>query len=198
VVFGSMAYTLVSLQGSFMALRIYNEPFHFTHHTIGHAHLGLYAFFTMIMFGAMYYIVPRLTGREWASSRLIKIHFWSVALGVLLMFAVLSLGGMIQGFEMNQASASLGSLIEEHGLFGGFHEFFAGFKAQNGAVPFLEIVDGTKPWLVLRSISGLLILAGHFAFLILVVRNVHAWGKQRFGGPTLFREPSPVAEEAAS
>ena len=27
-------------------------------------HAGLYAFFTMIMFGSMYYIVPRLR-REW-------------------------------------------------------------------------------------------------------------------------------------
>ncbi len=196
VVFGSMAYTIVSLQGAFMALRVYNEPFHFTHHTIGHAHLGVYAFFTMIMFGAIYYIVPRLTGREWASSRLIKIHFWTTAVGITLMFLVLSIGGMIQGFEMNQASASLGSLMDEHGFFGGVYEFFGGFEVQNGAVPFLDIVAGTIPWLVLRSLTGVLILVGHVAFVILVVRNVHAWGKQRRGGPTLFHELPATATPA--
>ena len=63
VVFGAVCYTIVSAQGSIMALRVINEPTHFTHHTIGHAHLGLYAFYTMVIFGCMYYIIPRLTGR---------------------------------------------------------------------------------------------------------------------------------------
>src|SRR5262249_5230185 len=57
VVLGAMSYTAVSVQGSFEALRTMNEVVHFTHYTIAHAHLGLYAFFTMIMFGSMYYIV---------------------------------------------------------------------------------------------------------------------------------------------
>jgi cytochrome c oxidase cbb3-type subunit 1 len=195
VVFGSICYTAVSIQGSLMSLRVYNEPTHFTHHTIGHAHLGLYAFFTMIMFGAMYYIIPRLTGREWASSALIRTHFWMTALGILLMFFGLSIGGFIQGFEMNQASASFASLVEEHGLFGGTREFFAGFTARNGAVPFMETVEGTKGWLHLRSVSGVMLLIGHVAFFILVVMNVHAWGRQRFG-PTLFTRKGAEDEYA--
>lgn len=64
IVFGAMSYTIVSLEGSMMSFRFLNEPFHFTHRTIGHAHLGMYSFFTMTMFGSMYYIVPRLTGRS--------------------------------------------------------------------------------------------------------------------------------------
>jgi len=187
VVFGAMSYTAVSIQGSLMSLRVYNEPFHFTHHTIAHAHLGLYAFFTMVMFGSMYYIIPRLTGREWASSRLIKVHWWGTALGMVFMFVVLTIGGMIQGFDLNQASASLGSLIEEHGFWGGLGEWFGGFEARNGAVPFMETVRGTVPWLVARSVSGVLILLGHVAFFVLVVRNVHAWGRQRFE-PAIFHE----------
>ena len=185
IVFGAMSYTLTSVQGSFMALRVYNEPTHFTHHTIGHAHLGLYAFFTMTMFGAIYYIVPRLTGREWASSRLIRIHWWGTSIGITMMVLVLSFGGLIQGLEMNQASESLGSAVDQHGLFGGFSEWFGGFKARNGAVPFMEIVRGQIPYLVLRSIAGGLLLTGHIAFLVLMVMNVHAWGKTRLG-PTLF------------
>jgi cytochrome c oxidase cbb3-type subunit 1 len=185
VVFGAMAYTVTSVQGSLMSLRAYNEPTHFTHHTIGHAHLGLYAFFTMTMFGAMYYIVPRLTGREWASSKLIRIHWWTTSIGITLMFLVLSIGGMIQGFEMNQASESIGSAIDKHGLFSGIAEWFGGFKARNGAVPFMEIVRGQVPWLVMRSITGVLLFVGHVAFLILMIMNVHAWGRTRLG-PTLF------------
>ncbi|MBT8494860.1 MAG: cbb3-type cytochrome c oxidase subunit I, partial [Deltaproteobacteria bacterium] len=68
VVFGAMAYTVVSIQGSLTALRTVNETSHFTHYTIAHAHLGVYAFYSMIAFGALYYIMPRLVGREWISS----------------------------------------------------------------------------------------------------------------------------------
>jgi len=185
VVFGSICYTAVSVQGSLMSLRVYNEPTHFTHHTIGHAHLGLYAFFTMIMFGAMYYIIPRLTDREWFSSKLIRLHWWTTSSGILLMFLVLSIGGMIQGFEMNQASVSLSSAIETHGLWSGIGAWFGGFAARNGAVPFMETVKSTLPWLHLRSITGVLLLVGHAAFFVLVVVNVHAWGRRRVG-PTLF------------
>ncbi len=195
VVFGAMSYTVVSFQGSLMSLRFYNEPFHFTHHTIAHAHLGLYAFFTMVMFGAMYYILPRLTGREWASNGLIRVHFWSTSLGILGMFGVLTVGGMIQGFELNQASASLGALVKEQGLWSGTKAFFAGFEAKNGAVPFMETMKGTIPWLQLRSVTGILLLIGHVAFMILVVMNVHAWGKRRFGKPTLFTDDTEDYEK---
>ncbi|MDQ5978854.1 MAG: cytochrome c oxidase cbb3-type subunit, partial [Verrucomicrobiota bacterium] len=36
---------------------------------------ALYAAFTVAMFGAAYFFLPRLTGKEWRSSALIKAHF---------------------------------------------------------------------------------------------------------------------------
>ena len=51
VVFGAMAYTVVSVQGAIESLRRFSEVAHFTHYTIAHAHLGLYGFYTMVMFG---------------------------------------------------------------------------------------------------------------------------------------------------
>ena len=187
IVFGAMSYTAVSIQGSLMSPRIFNEPTHFTHHTIAHAHLGLYAFFSMIMFGAMYYIIPRLTGREWASAGLIRVHFWTVSVGVLLMFVGLTIGGAIQGFEMNQSSRALWVDIREHGLIGGLSAWFGGFQRQNGAVPFMDIVKGMRPWLMFRSVTGILMTIGHVAFFILVFINVHGWARGRTPGkPTLF------------
>jgi cytochrome c oxidase cbb3-type subunit 1 len=38
--------------------------------------LALYAFFSFIAFGMIYFVVPRITRREWLSSRLIKMHFF--------------------------------------------------------------------------------------------------------------------------
>ena len=96
-VFGAMCYTAVSFQGSIEALRSVSQVAHFTHYTVAHAHLGMYAFYTMIMFGAMYYVIPRLTRNEWSSPRLIKVHFWTCALGIGLYFVALSWAGWYQG-----------------------------------------------------------------------------------------------------
>jgi cytochrome c oxidase cbb3-type subunit I len=158
VVFGAVAYTVVSVQGSFESLKSVSEVAHFTHYTVGHAHLGAYGFFTMIMFGATYYIMPRLTGREWASARLIRLHFWLCAIGITLYFVALSIGGWYQGLSLIDAN-----------------------------VPFIQIVVNTVPYLWHRSVAGMLMAAGHVVFAILTVMNVSGFGAQRVG-PTMFAE----------
>jgi hypothetical protein len=60
-----MAYTGVSLQGTMQSLVEVNRLTHFTHWTIGHSHMGVYAFVTFVIFGSMYYMLPRLVHREW-------------------------------------------------------------------------------------------------------------------------------------
>jgi len=166
IVFGAMSYTAVSVQGSLQSLRTVNEVTHFTHYTVAHAHMGVYAFFTMIMFGSIYYIVPRLTGWEWASGRLISFHFWTTALGMVLYFLALTFGGWWQGRELNNAD-----------------------------VPFLTIVQNTLPYLQARSGAGLLMAAGHLAFAVLFALNLLRFGAPR-RGPTLFVERPNNAELA--
>jgi len=73
----------------------------FTQFTIsgyGYDILALYGFFSMCMFGAIYFIVPRITCREWLSARLIKMHFWWSVYGVvgIVVFCTL-VGGLQQG-----------------------------------------------------------------------------------------------------
>ena len=112
-VFGAIAYTAVSFQGSIEALKDFSEVAHFTHYTVAHAHLGAYGFVTMIFFGLYYYMIPRLTGREWASSRLIRLHFWCAAIGITLYFVGLSIGGWWQGRMLNNPNVPFG---EHHPL----------------------------------------------------------------------------------
>jgi cytochrome c oxidase cbb3-type subunit 1 len=156
VVFGAMSYTAVSLQGSLQSLRSWQEVTHFTHYTIAHSHLGVYAFASMIMFGAMYYIMPRVTNWEWDSPRLISIHFWTTGLGVGAYFTALTIGGVIQGMQMLDPS-----------------------------IDFLTIVDDTKPWLVVRSVAGSLMTIGHFVFAYLLYRIIAKSGERR-DGPVYF------------
>lgn len=143
VVFGAINYTVVSLFGSAMALRNVNEVTHFTHFTVGHAHHGVYAFFTMIMFGAVYYMMPRLLKREWPNAFLIKVHWWMCAMGILLMVCALQIGGWVQGLQMNALTTE-----------------------GTPAYSFIEVMNNTKPWLWARSISGLMLMVGHIAFAI--------------------------------
>ena len=51
---------------------------------MGHAHLGAYGFVSLIMFGAIYYMLPRTTGRAWPWPRAIAWHFWLVVVGFTL------------------------------------------------------------------------------------------------------------------
>jgi len=169
-VFGAMAYTLVSFQGSMMAIPQYNGVMHFTDGTIGHAHLGLYGFFTMIMFGAMYYIMPRIIGWEWPSANLIRWHFWLSAVGIGIMVIALTLGGFIQGFALNDP-----------------------------AVAFMSILDFVWPWRLIRSVSGLLLLGAHAVFIVHFVMMLLKVGSPR-ETPTLFApaRSSEGKEEAVS
>ncbi len=59
--------------------------------------LAIYAFFSFVMFGAIYFIVPRITRREWISRRLIKMHFYLSIYGIITVAIVAIFGGWMQG-----------------------------------------------------------------------------------------------------
>src|SRR4029077_19637440 len=128
-------YTVFSVVGVLISLRSVARYVNFTQVSIGYSHLGLYAFFSMVMFGSMYYIVPRLVRREWRYASLIKLHFWASAYGVGLMTLMLLAGGFLQG--VNMANASL---------------------------DFNETLETILPYLRGRSLAGLLMAAAHFIF----------------------------------
>ncbi|SDH03061.1 cbb3-type cytochrome c oxidase subunit I [Pelagibacterium luteolum] len=135
IAFGALMYTMASFQGSIEALRSVNSVTHFTHYTVGHAHLGAYAFVTITMFGAVYHMLPRMTGRVFRWPALINAHFWLVVIGFAIYFFGLSIGGWLQGLAM-----------------------------LDGTRPFSESVILTKPYLEARSVGGALMTLGHLVF----------------------------------
>jgi len=134
-VFGAMSYTVFSVLGILISLRSTARYLHFTEASIAYSHMGLYAFFTMIMFGSMYYIVPRLVGREWRYASLIKLHFWASAYGVGLMSLMLLVGGLTQGADQNDTSMT-----------------------------FIESVASVLPYVRGRTVAALLLTVSHFIF----------------------------------
>ncbi len=163
IVLGAMMYTLASVQGSLEALRTVNTVTHFTHFTIAHAHLGLYGFFAMVMFGSIYFVMPRVLGREWPHAALISAHFWLVVAGFTIYFIGLSIGGWLQGMAMLDAKQ-----------------------------PFMNSVAVTLPYLQSRSLGGALMTLGHLVFaahffLMAFSRKTSEAGPTRFGFPKLAR-----------
>jgi cytochrome c oxidase cbb3-type subunit 1 len=135
VVLGAALYTLVSLQGSLEALPFFNRLVHFTQYKVAHAHLGLYGFFSMIMFGAIYFVMPRVLGREWPYPRLVSLHFWLAAGGFAIYFVFLTIGGVLQGIDM-----------------------------LDPALPFMDSVSVLAFYLLARTFGGALMTAGHIVF----------------------------------
>lgn len=136
IVFGAMSYTVSSLQGSLHSLRTFNYTTHFTHWTVSHAHLGLYGFTTMVLFGGIYFALPRLVGRNFKHPRLLNLHFWTAAIGIIIYAVGLGIGGWLQGEELRNIHGSF-----EHS------------------------VRLTIPYLVSRSVGGTLMLISHLLML---------------------------------
>jgi cytochrome c oxidase cbb3-type subunit I len=70
----------------------------FTWFTVAQKNLWVYGFFTLTMFGAMYYILPRVFGLELPSVKMISLHFWFTFGGVLLSYIALLVGGIAEGY----------------------------------------------------------------------------------------------------
>jgi cytochrome c oxidase cbb3-type subunit 1 len=164
-VFGAMSYTAFSVLGTVISLRSFARFLHFSEVSIAYSHLGLYAFFSMIMFGAMYYIVPRLVGREWRYSSLIKLHFWSAVYGIALMTLMLLVGGLVQGLNMD-----------------------------NPTLAFTESTQSVLPYLRGRTLSGLLMAVAHFVFAYHFGLMLFGLGRTA-SVPTFLNPVEPDAEE---
>ncbi len=164
MMFGGLMYTLSSFQGSLESLRSVNVVTHFTHFTVAHAHLGMYAFVSMVLFGAGYFMLPRVLDWEWPYPKLITLHFWLVAVGVAIYFIGLSIGGWLQGRAMLDV-----------------------------ARPFMDSVAVTLPYLYARSVGGALMTLGHFVFVGHFLAMALRFGPQRAGAALFWQSKAATA-----
>jgi cytochrome c oxidase cbb3-type subunit 1 len=131
-------YGMSTFEGSMMSIRTVNALSHYTDWTIGHVHSGALGWVAMITFGMLYYLIPRLWGREkMYSTKLIEVHFWIATIGVVLYIASMWIAGVMQGL-MWRATEPDGSLTYS----------------------FVESVKSTFPFYAIRLAGGLLYLSG--------------------------------------
>ena len=95
---GTVYYIFTCLQGPFQAIRAVNEITSKTDWVVGHAHMALFGAFSFYAMAGIYYVAPKLAGRELFSKKLGDLHFWIMTLASIPFFAVLWISGVIQGF----------------------------------------------------------------------------------------------------
>src|SRR5437870_26092 len=87
-----------------------NIYLHFTNFTVGHSQATMYGFITFIAWGAVYGLVPRLTGRE-PSPLAVGVHFWLALVGVLTYVIAISIAGILQGLAWVAGQSFIVSVI---------------------------------------------------------------------------------------
>lgn len=77
-----------------------------------HAHVNLLGWVEMAIFGAIYYLVPRLVRRPIYSLKLVKVHFWMHNVGLVGMVVLFTLAGVIGGIASMEISPGSGRGVD--------------------------------------------------------------------------------------
>ena len=129
-----IVFSILYALGSFLSVGRFTQ-ISFT--SSGYQLLAVYGFFSMVMFGAIYFIVPRLMETEWPSANGIKSHL------VLSVYAILILGVV-------------------H-LFGGIWQSSAYAKFDS---PLENAIAAAKPYAIGASLGWIAILVSTTRFII--------------------------------
>ena len=95
IIFGFICYILVSIQGTFQALRDMNLYLHYSQWPVMHSHLALYGSFAITIMGLMFWLIPRITGKELWSKKLMDVTWWVTFLGFIVFMAGMMLAGLV-------------------------------------------------------------------------------------------------------
>ncbi|AFT66791.1 MAG: cytochrome c oxidase cbb3-type subunit 1 [Cycloclasticus pugetii] len=91
-------YGMSTFEGPMMAIKSVNALSHYTEWTIGHVHSGALGWVAMITIGSLYYLIPKLFGKQDMSNMaLVETHFWVATIGIVLYVASMWIAGVMQG-----------------------------------------------------------------------------------------------------
>jgi cytochrome c oxidase cbb3-type subunit I len=106
---GVWGYALASTQGTIEAFRTAQVYRHFTNYTVGHAHLAMYGFVAFLIWGAIYGLLPRITGQAPDTTSL-AIHFWLAFFGACIYVTSISAAGVLQGWSWVKGESFIASI----------------------------------------------------------------------------------------
>ena len=101
-VFGMLMLAVYAVLSALSSTYSFGRDLQFSHFLVGLDMLAIYGFFSMTVFGAIYFIVPRVTGAEWPSGKRIRSHFWFSTYGIITLIVTMLVGGIAQGGNLAQ------------------------------------------------------------------------------------------------
>ena len=148
-------YGMSTFEGPMMSIKTVSALSHYTDWTVGHVHSGALGWVAMVSIGSVYWLLPRLFGKqEMYSTKLVTTHFWIATIGTVLYIASMWIAGVMQGLMWRAVNAD-GTL----------------------AYSFVESVKGSYPFWAIRWLGGVLFLSG----MLLMAYNMF---KTMAGGKT--------------
>ena len=156
-------YGMATFEGPMMSIKTVNALSHYTDWTIGHVHSGALGWVAFVTFGAIYYLIPRLFGRDLYRLRLVEVHFWTATVGIVLYITSMWVAGVMQGL-MWRAVNDDGTLTYS----------------------FVESVEAMHPFYIIRFLGGVLFLAGA------LVMAFNLWKTVRGARPGEAAIPAPA------
>jgi cytochrome c oxidase cbb3-type subunit 1 len=105
----------------------------------------------MISMGSMYYLIPRLFGRELYSLKLVEVHFWTATIGVVLYITAMWVSGIMQGLMWRAVNPD-GTLTYS----------------------FVESVQAMHPYYLTRWLGGMSFLFGMLVMAYNIFRTVRS------------------------
>lgn len=137
VVFSAFAWLTATALGSLNSLAWMRRFTHLTLFSVGLDQVTFLGGFVMAAFGAFYFMVPRLLGRDWPSALLAKLHFAGCAAAVLLIAIAFLGGGLVHGAALRDAE-----------------------------LPIIDVARRYLPFASTGTLAFLLFLAGNVAFAL--------------------------------
>jgi len=143
------AYGMATLEGPLLSIKSVNAIAHFTDWIIAHVHVGALGWNGFLIFGMLYWIIPRMWGTKLFSTKLANVHFWLGTLGIVVYALPLYVAGVTQSLMWKDFNAE------------GFLEY----------PNFLETVTQIIPMYMMRSVGGLIYLIGAFIMAYNLVKT---------------------------
>jgi cytochrome c oxidase cbb3-type subunit I/II len=152
------AYGMATFEGPMLSLKTVNALSHFSDWTIAHVHIGTLGWNSMMNFGMIYWMVPKLFKTKLWSTKLANVHFWTATLGMLFFSIPLYFAGFTQALMWKQFTAE-------------------GFLAYPN---FLETVTQILPMYYVRAFGGSLYITGALMFAYNVFNPAQSGSFVRF------------------
>lgn len=150
IVIALTAYGMATFEGPMMSLKSVNAISHFTDWTIAHTHIAGMGWNGGLIFGMLYWLVPKLFKTKLYSGKMANTHFWIATLGILMFAIPLYWAAITQWLMLREYNAD-GLLVYPN---------------------FLETSARIAPMYVMRIGGGLLYFTGIMLFFYNMVKTI--------------------------